>query len=506
MPDSAARLTRGGSALVSPAASTITSQGGAIPPSREGISLSAAPPMIRQESASSRRSVMDKDQGDFQSDGVFFVKDGMSAHRRTSYQGHFPGSAAFLDNGSSISLNESLSSTKGSSHLDLRMKSMSPPGSNSASIHSTHSRTASSLSLASSVNSATHLNPSPAPAYFLESGSQISIGGSAQQLPPIQERYRRVYSRSPSHKLTTSTDSSIYTSNESGSLLSWRSDPEEIEDDFSDHQIAVANSVRSRASSRAASLLGNEMESTMTTAKGHTLYHLPSRSVASVASVAVSPPASPTKATMPNGTLELSPRSRYRRLRHTPQSSVSSLSSISSSLVGTSANLTRLRAILPIGTRVGGSSPPVTPPKAATPSPTKDDQLTPSFRSGKPHSASTPPSLITTLHPASSRQHDADLVRAVRALEAEAEIAVLAATGGAGGVRVKHHQSLTPAAAKSLARMIPSGERAASDGPEMHARSRSHDLLASTITAQSRPSRDRSASHPHIADEVGYAV
>lgn len=498
MPDSATRLTRGGSALVSPAASTITSQGGAIPPSREGISLSAAPPMIRQESASSRRSVMDKDQGDFQSDGVLFVKDGMSAHRRTSYQGHFPGSAAFLDNGSSISLNESLSSTKGSSHLDLRMKSMSPPGSNSASIHSTHSRTASSLSLASSVNSATHLNPSPAPTYFLESGSQISIGGSAQQLPPIRERYRRVYSRSPSHKLTTSTDSSIYTSNESGSLLSWRSDPEEIEDDFSDHQIAVASSVRSRASSRAASLLGNEMESTMTTAKGHTLYHLPSRSVASVT---VSPPASPTRATVPNGTLELSPRSRYRRLRHTPQSSVSSLSSISSSLVGTSANLTRLRAILPIGS----GSPPATPPKTATHSPTKDDQLTPSFRSGKPYSASTPPSLVATMHPASSRQHDADLVRAVRALEAEAEIAVLAATGGAGGVRVKHHQSLTPAAAKSLARMIPSGERA-SDRPEMHARSRSHDLLASTITAQSRPSRDRSASHPYIVDEVGYAV
>jgi len=97
-------------------------------------------------------------------------------------------------------------------------------------------------------------------------------------------------------------------------------------------------------------------------------------------------------------------------------------------------------------------------------------------------------------------------VRAVRALEAEAQVAVLAATGGAGGVRVKHHQSLTPAAAKSLARMIPPGERAASERPEMHARSRSHDLLAPTTAAQSRPSRDRSASHPHVADEAGYAV
>ena len=505
IPDSAFKLAHGNSVLATPItpipAHTFRS-------SRDGTSIPTAHPMVRQESVDSHRSIVDKEQGNTHA-GAPFVEDSLSAHRTPSHQGDFPGSAVFNDKGSIVSgtsLEERLSPIKGVSHLDFETRSTSRPGSGSASTRSTHSRAASSLSLlslTSSVNSASHLIPQSlyAPSHSFESRSQASFGSDAQQLSiSVREHNRRVYSRPASHKNTTSTDSSNYTSNESASLLSWRSDPEEIQDGFSDHQIAVVRGARSRASSRATSLLGNEMDSTVSTAKAHTLYHLPSPPAAS-------PSMSPTRLAMPNNNaLELSPRSRYRRSKHTRQSSASSISSISSSLVSSSANSTRSRALLPIGTSKAATTPPLTPPNTATPSPTDGNQVTPLPRRNKPHSASTPPALVTTLHGASSRQQDAELLRAVRALEAEAEIAVLATTGGTGRVRVKHHQSLTPAAARSLARTTHSSRGDTSNRPEMHTRSRSHDILASMPVIQSLPSRDRSASHPHIGDELGYAI
>jgi hypothetical protein len=412
----------------------------------------------------------------------------------------------FLDNASvvsSSSLQDGKSSTKSASHLNLETASTSRPGSGSGWTRSTHSRAASSLSLTPSVNSASHPNSHSlhSPSHSFGGRSQASVrNGAHQHSTPIQEQHESLSSRSSSYKLTTSANSS---NNDSVSLLSWRSDLEDSQDDLGDFRMVVASSTRSRASSRAASLLGNEMESTMSTVSGHTLYHLPSRSFV------VSPPMSP----IPNSTLELSPRSRHRQSRHSRQSSFSSVSSVASSFASTGAHSTKSRTLLPISTRVGGKTPsatPLTPPKSATPSPTKREHHTPSSSRSKPHSASTPPAYVTTPHITPSRQHDAELLRAVRALEAEAEIAILASTGGAGGVRVKHHQSLTPVAARSLARMMHSGEGISVSNTlnrsEMHTRSRSHDLLASTPVVQSLPSRDRSASHPHIGDELGYAI
>lgn len=492
IPDAAPELVQSGFSPASSATSTFQSE--VICP-HDGSSVStAALPMIRQESANSRRSV--SGEGQAHSDGAQFVGNDISAHEESSY--HFLGSADDVSVGSNSSPDECKSFTKSASHLNFGTTSTSRPGSSSAWSRYTHSRAASSLSLTPSVNSASrpNIHPFHTSSHSFGGGSQASVRyGAPQRSTPT---YGSVSSRSSSSRLVTSTNSS---NNDSTSLLSWHSDSEDTQDDLGDFRMVVANSTRSRASSRVASLIGDEMEPTMAAVNGHTLYHLPSRPVV------VSPPMSP----IPNSTPELSPHGRHRQSNHTRQSSLSSLSSLASSFVSAGAYSTKSRTLLPISTKIDRKIPsatPLTPPKSATPSPTLE-QLTPSSSRRKPLSASTPPAYVTTPHTA-SRQHDAELLRAVRALEAEAEIAILAATGGAGGVRVKNHQSLTPVAAKSLARMMHSGERFPVNNtlnrPETHVRSRSHDLLASTPAVQSLPSRDRSASHPHIGDELGYAI
>lgn len=107
-------------------------------------------------------------------------------------------------------------------------------------------------------------------------------------------------------------------------------------------------------------------------------------------------------------------------------------------------------------------------------------------------------------------------MRAVYAMEVEAALQLQlqqTVVAPAPGIRTKHHQSLTPAAAKVLGRLVPVGQPlgyldrsggSALGRPELHTRSRSYDILSATPAPPFL--RDRSSSHPNIGEEIGYAV
>lgn len=357
------------------------------------------------------------------------------------------------------------------------------------SVYSSHSRAASSLS----THSSTHLHR--------PTNSQSSIASSVRY-PYDQAPHSALSDRLAHQQLTRSVDSSAPTSNESSSLLSWRSDLDDLHEEHPEYRVAVvADSSRSRSSSNAQNAFGTERDALVPKLKSsHSRFPSRTPSISSLR------PASPTKIinTVPNNALQVSRLSRGSRTSttHTRESSVSSISSMASSRQQTSNS----RANLPIGGL--GTSITSSPPKPLSSSPEKRSTLLRRGSSIKSASVSSPNLRQMNQQPMTSKQQEADLLRAVRAMEEAAAAAHLPPA-----TPRHHHQSLTPASARALSRGIQT--RVGSESPvkfenpvrpDMHLRSHSHDML-SMSSKPPRVTRERAGSHtPRSPGDFGYAM
>ncbi|KAF8313248.1 hypothetical protein DL93DRAFT_2167956 [Clavulina sp. PMI_390] len=435
----------------------------------------------------------------------------------------------------------------------------------------THSHSGSSSMSSSTSGGAPSLSNAPP---TLDTRSQYSLTGAAR--PHQQQQHSRNLSpRSSLNNMASfgSLSQSTQSATESTSSLSWRSEHDGMH--YDEYRVGVVGSStsalgeRSRASSRSNPFAASEI-----------LEEGAAKQYPQSNRIIASPPASPLKSSIPlQGTLQVSSRHvnsqlRLKESKHARGSSSSSLSS-AASLGGNSQlprenlplGVTPSRSASVVGGALKGSRPLTSPSKVRSPPPTRMP-IGPSPPSTSPtspyHSSMTPPNSasptkansafplppppphgpmlpppppptssrgtssrrssraaalasVSSPHLASSRQQDAELMRAVRAMEAEA------ARGGSGA-RSKTRQSMGPTTSR-LTRtpsksQIPTTSNDNIDSPsssappprpEFHLRSRSHDLLGSSslrssdmaatntrVPIPTSPmSRDRSASQPY---------